>query len=86
MARFADSPFAPQLEVVEMLSERQMKASLDELRKADELTLALRGYLREGVKIDELSEATGLTVKEIRRRVDAELNILSDVDELAGSV
>ncbi len=86
MTRFTDSPFAPQLEVVAMLADNQMAASIEELKKRDRLTLALRGYLREGVTIDDLSAATGLTPDEIRRRVDGELNILSDAAELSGSV
>lgn len=82
--RFQDSPFAPQLEVVASIANAQIEASLAELKKHDELTLALRDYLRQGVSIDELSEATGLSPGEIRRRTTSELVILSDLDSISG--
>lgn len=84
MNRFTDSPFEAELEVVATLADRAFNATIEELRKEDELTLALRGMLRNGVSIDELSEATGLATQEIRKRCARELNILSEVDSLMG--
>jgi hypothetical protein len=81
---FSDSPFEAQLEVVSTLADRALEASRAELARIDELTLALRGSLKNGVTVDELSEATGLTPEEIKRRVDRELNVLDDVEVLAG--
>ena len=85
LKRFADSPFEGQLEVVATVADRAFRASVEELRKQDELTIALRAMLREGISVDELSEATGLTPQEIRRRTEGNLMLLDeDVDELAG--
>lgn len=84
MNRFLDSPFEAELEVVATLADRAFNATIEELRKEDELTLALRGMLRNGISVDDLSDATGLTPEEIRRRCARELNILSGLDELMG--
>lgn len=84
MKRFPDSPFEAELEVVATLADQAFAASIQELRKTDKLTLALRGMLRNGISIDELSEATGLAPEEIRRRCGRELNVLSDLDALMG--
>ena len=84
MNRFTDSPFEAELEVVATLADRAFNATIEELRKEDELTLALRGMLRNGVSIDELSEAKGLSTQEIRKRCARELNLMSEVDSLMG--
>ena len=86
MTRFADSPFETQLEVVATLADQAFQATIEELRKYDELTVALRGMLKNGVSIDELSEATGLPPAEIRRRTSGSLKLLgdNDVNSLAG--
>ena len=68
--RFVDSPFEAQLEVVATLAESAFEASIEELRKQDELIVAMRGMLKNGVSIDEISAATGLPPQEIRRRTD----------------
>ena len=83
--RFADSPFEAQLEVVATLADQAFAATVEELRKYDELTVALRGMLKHGVSVDELSAATGLTPQEIRKRTKRNLRLLDDdVNELAG--
>lgn len=84
MRRFTDTPFEAQLEVVATLAGRAIQASLAELRREDELTLAMRSSLRDGVRVEDLSDATGLTVAEIQRRASAELKILNDLPDLAG--
>jgi hypothetical protein len=78
------TPFDGELDVVATLAGEAIKASIVELRQRDRLTIGLRSALRAGVSIDELSEACGLTPAEIRKRVDADLIIEDDLDELAG--
>jgi hypothetical protein len=78
------SPFEGQLNVVATLAGDVIQASISELRQRDKLTIALRSALRMGVSIDELSDSSGLTVAEIRRRIASELMIEDDTDELAG--
>jgi uncharacterized protein YerC len=85
MKRFHNSPFETQLEIVASFRDREIAASLNELRKRDETTIALRTMLRNGVSIDELSDASGLTPAEIRRRVDRGLVFGEDMDSLTGA-
>lgn len=84
MARFPHSPFDGQLEVVTSLGERVIEARVAELRSQDELTKALRSALRSGVDINDLSEASGLTVADIRRSVSRELHLGENLDALVG--
>ena len=84
MSRFSNSPFEGHLEVIATLSSDAMNASLRELREQDRLTLALRQSLRDGVAIDDLSAASGLTPTEIRRRCERELRVEDELDSLAG--
>lgn len=81
---FKHNPFAGQLEIVATMRDRQIQASIDELRRRDELTVALRSAHKSGVSVDELSDASGLTPKEIRARLDSELTFGEDLDSLAG--
>lgn len=74
------------LEVVETLRDNMIEASIEELRQRDRLTVALRASLRNGIKIDDLSAASGLTCAEIRRRVDGSLVLGEDLDSLAGVI
>lgn len=76
----------PTLEVVETLRDQSILASIEELRHRDRLTVALRASLRNGVPIESLSEASGLTCAEIRRRVDGHLSLGEDLDSLAGVI
>ena len=84
MTQFEHSPFEASLDIVATLRDSAIKASLAELRERDRLTIALRQMLSQGVSIDDLSDASGLTVAEIRRRVDGELMFHEDIDQLAG--
>lgn len=77
-------PFVGQLDVVATLAGDAIKASIAELRQRDRLTIALRAALREGVSVEELSAASGLPPREVRRRVAAALFIEDDLDELSG--
>ena len=79
-----NSPFIGQLDVVATLAGSAIEASIAELRQRDKLTIALRSALRAGVDMDSLSNASGLTPAEIRRRVSAALFVEDDLDELAG--
>ncbi len=85
MKRFTDSPFEAQLEVVATIADRHVEDALKRLRDEDEMTLALRQSLREGVDINDLSDATGLPVGEIKRRTQGSLHVLTDVAELTGA-
>jgi hypothetical protein len=73
MTQFRHSPFAGQLKVVATLAGRAIDTSVAHMRSEEELSKALRQYLRQGVSIDELSNATGLTPEMIRARVGRDL-------------
>ena len=77
-------PFTGQLDVVATLAGDAIEASIAELRRRDRLTIGLRAALRAGTPIDALSEASGLTPSEIRRRTESALLIENDLDELSG--
>jgi hypothetical protein len=79
------NPFEGQLDVVATLGRRAIEASVAELRKQDELTIALRDAVKQGVSLDDLSEACGLRPEEIRRRVERDLHVESDLDEMIGA-
>lgn len=85
MQTFRDNPFSDQLEVVSTLRDRQIEASIRELKQSDELTIALRHSLRNGVSIDALSDASGLTPEAIRARIQRELHFGEDLAILAGT-
>lgn len=85
MQKRFDNTHAPTLEVIETLRDGQIQASIAELRERDRVTVALRAALRTGVPIEDLSEASGLTCTEIRRRVDGELHLGEDLDSLVGA-
>lgn len=85
MADFRNSPFVGTLDVVATLRDRQIEASIDELRRHDELTLALRGALDNGVDISSLSDASGLTVEAIKDRVARDLHLGEDLAGIAGT-
>lgn len=84
MADFRNSPFSGALEMVATLRDRSIQASIAELKSRDEMTIALRTALRNGVDIHNLSEASGLTVAEIRSRVESDLLFGDDMASLAG--
>lgn len=84
MHTLTNSPFDGTLDVVTTLRENCIKASIEELRKRDELTVALRSALRMGVSIDNLSEASGLSTVEIHKRVEGELALGEDLETLTG--
>jgi hypothetical protein len=84
MNRSTDSVFSGELEIVTTLSNQAIQSSLADLRSRDQLTIALRQSLRQGVEIDQLSAASGLATKDIRARVEGELAFGEDLDTLAG--
>jgi hypothetical protein len=74
----------PTLDVISGLASRNIEDSVAELRSRDRLTIALRTALKQGADINVLSEASGLTPREIWRRCAADLHVLNDLDVLAG--
>ncbi len=68
MSLFSDS-HEGDLELVATLSGRAMETSIADLRQQDELTLALRSAISNGVSVDALSEACGLRPEVIAVRV-----------------
>lgn len=72
------------LTVIESLAQSAIRLSVDELAMRDKLTIAMRAALRNGVDINDLSAASGLTVEDIRTRIARPLNVLSETDLLAG--
>lgn len=85
MTELRHSSFAV-LDVVATLRDRQIESAIEDLRRQDEVTIALRASLKNGVDINSLSEASGLTVAEIRSRVGRELYLGEDMASLAGIV
>lgn len=85
MLDFRNSPFSGTLEVVATLRDRSIQASIAELKRQDELTIALRSALRNGVDINDLSDASGITVEDIRLRVERDLFLGEDFASLAGT-
>lgn len=69
MTTFRDNPFSEALEIVATLRDRQIEASLAEMRCEEDLTRALRELAENGIDLDSLSEASGLPVPQIRRRI-----------------
>lgn len=74
MTHFRDNPFSGALEMVATIRDRQIEARIAEQKIDDQLTTALRELLASGADINALSDASGLTVSEIERRVERELN------------
>ncbi len=72
------------LDVIGMLSTRVIKARVADLRREDELAIALRTALRSGIDINDLSEVSGLTPAEIQRQTNRPLYVMSELDVLAG--
>lgn len=85
MINLRDNPFSDALVVVATLRDRQIEASVETLKREDDLTIALREMLRNGVDINSLSEASGVPVEKIRARVDRDLNLGEDMASLAGT-
>jgi len=71
MQTFRENPFEGYLEVISTLSGDAMRASLQELREQDRLTMGLRQAIRYGVSVDELSARTGLTPEAIPPKLTA---------------
>ena len=78
--------FQGHFDVVTTLRDRNIEAQVEQLVREDELTIALRSMLKMGADINTLSEASGLTVAEIRKRVDRDLRVIEDTASLAGLV
>ena len=70
MTAFRDNPFHESLEIVATLRDRQIAASLAEMRCADDLTKALRELAEGGIDMSTLSDASGLPVEHIRQRIE----------------
>lgn len=65
-----------QLELVATLSTAANSASIEMLKAHDNLSAELRRLAREGVSIDAMSEASGLSPEEIRKRTDSDRTML----------
>ncbi len=81
---YTQAPDQGVLDVLAVLSDRAIRARVAEMACEDELTLAMRQMFRAGVNVDTLSAATGLTPREVRRRLESELNVGDDLAMLAG--
>lgn len=84
MTQLNTSLFSGTLEAVASLRDRHIEARVEELKREDEVTLALRSALSMGMNINSLSEASGLTVSEIRSRTERELRVIEDTRFVAG--
>jgi len=84
MTTYSDT-HAATLEVITDLRDGAIRASIEELREHDRLTMALRSALRAGVSINDLSNASGLPCDEIRRRVERQLHLGEDLELLTGA-
>lgn len=63
-----DEPTLIDLEVVATLSSQVSEASIEMLQRQDKLDAELRRLIRQGISIDALSDATGLSPDSIRLR------------------
>ena len=70
--------------VIAGLAEDHIRAELVEVAKRADVERAVREYASAGVPIDTLSEASGLTVSDIRERVLPSLDLEDDLAALAG--
>jgi hypothetical protein len=84
MRHYRDNPFGGQLEVMASMRDQAIATAVADLRQRDRITVAMRSMLSAGVPIEDISEASGLPVHEIRARVERPLFIGEDVDSLAG--
>lgn len=84
MQNLTNNPFSGRLEVVATLRDRAIEASMKELARHDELTIACDELLRQGVDINDLSEASGLAPDQIHRRMKRGLALGEDLAGLAG--
>lgn len=78
MTKFSHNPFSAQLDVIATVKDRVIEATIaDHMTDAQREDAALTEHLREammrGADINDLSNASGLTTGEIRRRIESRL-------------
>lgn len=66
MNKFQDNPFDGELEVIATLRDRAIEAAAVQQTYRDDLIAALEFGLSQGISVDALSDASGLTTDEIR--------------------
>lgn len=66
MNKFEDNPFDGELEVIATLRDRAIEAAAVQQSYRDDLIAALEFGLSQGISVDALSDASGLTTDEIR--------------------
>lgn len=66
MDKFEDNPFDGELEVIATLRDRAIQAAALQQTYRDDLITALEYGLSQGISIDALSDASGLTPNQIR--------------------
>lgn len=66
MNKFEDNPFDGELEVIATLRDRAIEAAAVQQTYRDDLVAALEFGLSQGISVDALSDASGLTTDEIR--------------------
>lgn len=66
MNKFEDNPFDGELEVIATLRDRAIEAAAVQQTYRDDLIAALQFGLSQGISVDALSDASGLTTDEIR--------------------
>lgn len=66
MNKFEDNPFDGELEVIATLRDRAIEAAALQQTYRDDLIAALEFGLSQGISIDALSDASGLTPDQIR--------------------
>lgn len=64
------------LEMVATLSDKANEASIEMLKRDDQLTAELRRLARQGYSVDALSEASGLSPDAVRKRTDSDRTLL----------
>lgn len=66
MNKFEDNPFDGELEVIATLRDRAIEAAAMQEMTREELITALQYALAQGIDINALSSASGLTPNQIR--------------------
>jgi hypothetical protein len=66
MNKFEDNPFDEELEVIATLRDRAIEASIAQDQMREQLISALQYGIQNGISVDALSDASGLTTDQIR--------------------
>lgn len=76
--------YNPVLQIIADQRDAEIRASILELREQDKMAVALRAAIKAGIRIEDLSEASGLSCDQIRRRLNSKVQLDGDLNQLLG--